>query len=526
MLPGLPAKRAPVDRDGFALVDILIDDGRIAEIAPAGRGEVGEAPRLALAGGIVLPLFVDAHTHLDKAPYLAARAQSDGDFVGALATVASGSRRQLERARRRAADGVLPALRLRARHRSDPHPYRQRRAADGDQLAGVRRGARALARPDRAAGDAAVPHRLRARRGAYARRRGDGRRARLEHSRRGDLHGPAACRGPRRPVPLAERKGWDLDFHVDETADPAAALARRRSPRPRSTTRFAGRILAGHCCSLARQERGRAESARSSWSRAPASASCRCRCATCSCRIGSAGRTPRWRGVTALHELKAAGRQRDDRQRQYARSVLRLRRSRHAGGLARGRAHPPSRLSRSAPGRRRCSRAPAQGDGARGRRHSRRRARRPDPDARARFHRACSRVRTWTGRCCAHGAPLDAASAGLCRNRRLWRASSMGRPTTSRRSASAIGAIECEDNPVLVRQKSRDFYWYSPVLKRELEAVTADIVVSPKSRGRGRHRARRGLCAEDSGHAARRRHRQLRPGDAADRRRAAQPDRR
>ncbi len=46
---------------------------------------------------------------------------------------------------------------------------------------------------------------------------------------------------------------------------------------------------------------------------------------------------------------------------------------------------------------------------------------------------------------------------------------------------SQIGPIKCEDNPVLVKQKSRDFYWYSPVLKRELEAVTADIVVSPVS---------------------------------------------
>ena len=44
-----------------------------------------------------------------------------------------------------------------------------------------------------------------------------------------------------------------------------------------------------------------------------------------------------------------------------------------------------------------------------------------------------------------------------------------------------IGPIKCEDNPTLVKQKSRDFYWYSPVLKRELEAVTADIVVSPKT---------------------------------------------
>src|SRR3984885_5020561 len=44
-----------------------------------------------------------------------------------------------------------------------------------------------------------------------------------------------------------------------------------------------------------------------------------------------------------------------------------------------------------------------------------------------------------------------------------------------------IGAIRTEDNPVLVKQKSRDFYWYSPVLNRELDAVTADIVVSPKT---------------------------------------------
>jgi len=44
-----------------------------------------------------------------------------------------------------------------------------------------------------------------------------------------------------------------------------------------------------------------------------------------------------------------------------------------------------------------------------------------------------------------------------------------------------IGSIKCEDNLTLVKQKSRDFYWYSPVLKRELEAVTADIVVTPKT---------------------------------------------
>ncbi|HVL74000.1 MAG TPA: FAD-binding oxidoreductase [Beijerinckiaceae bacterium] len=44
-----------------------------------------------------------------------------------------------------------------------------------------------------------------------------------------------------------------------------------------------------------------------------------------------------------------------------------------------------------------------------------------------------------------------------------------------------IAAIRIEENPALVRQKSRDFYWYSPVLKRQLEQVTADIVASPRT---------------------------------------------
>lgn len=44
-----------------------------------------------------------------------------------------------------------------------------------------------------------------------------------------------------------------------------------------------------------------------------------------------------------------------------------------------------------------------------------------------------------------------------------------------------IAGIKIEDNPAIVQQKSRDFYWYSPVLKKQLETVTGDIVVSPKT---------------------------------------------
>lgn len=46
-----------------------------------------------------------------------------------------------------------------------------------------------------------------------------------------------------------------------------------------------------------------------------------------------------------------------------------------------------------------------------------------------------------------------------------------------------IEGIKTEENPALVRQKSRDFYWYSPTLKRQLENVTGDILVSPANEG-------------------------------------------
>jgi FAD/FMN-containing dehydrogenase len=41
--------------------------------------------------------------------------------------------------------------------------------------------------------------------------------------------------------------------------------------------------------------------------------------------------------------------------------------------------------------------------------------------------------------------------------------------------------LTVETHPALVRQKSRDFFWYSPVLKRQLDNVTADLVVTTRS---------------------------------------------
>lgn len=46
---------------------------------------------------------------------------------------------------------------------------------------------------------------------------------------------------------------------------------------------------------------------------------------------------------------------------------------------------------------------------------------------------------------------------------------------------AALSHLDIDDNPVSVRAKSRDFFWYSPVLKARLDHLTADFVVAPRS---------------------------------------------
>jgi hypothetical protein len=48
---------------------------------------------------------------------------------------------------------------------------------------------------------------------------------------------------------------------------------------------------------------------------------------------------------------------------------------------------------------------------------------------------------------------------------------------------AALAHLEIDDKPVSVRAKSRDFFWYSPVLKARLDHVAADFVVAPRTEG-------------------------------------------
>ncbi|MGL4405126.1 MAG: cytosine deaminase, partial [Notoacmeibacter sp.] len=67
------------DSDGWALADLAVKSGKFSSIVPAGATAEND-----MAGRIVLPAFVDCHTHLDKGHIWPRSPNPDGSFMGAL----------------------------------------------------------------------------------------------------------------------------------------------------------------------------------------------------------------------------------------------------------------------------------------------------------------------------------------------------------------------------------------------------------------------------------------------------------
>ncbi len=287
--------------DDATLVDIVIDDGRISRIAAPGTVE---GPARDLDRGMVWPCFVDLHTHLDKGHIWPRAANPDGTRSGALAVVGA------DRERRWTADDVRARMEfgLRCAYAQGTRAIRTHLDSLGRQpwitwpvFAELREAWRgridlqavALFHPDAA--------------------RDDGWLAALA-----DL--VAECGGVMGGVPYmdagvddfldrvfghAERHGLDLDFHVDETHDPAAATLRRIAETALRRN-YPGRIVAGHCCSIAMQEPAERERTLDVVAQAGVAVVSLPMC-NMYLQDRAAGRTPRWRGVTLLHELRARG---------------------------------------------------------------------------------------------------------------------------------------------------------------------------------------------------------------------------
>jgi cytosine deaminase len=103
----------------------------------------------------------------------------------------------------------------------------------------------------------------------------------------------------------AANRGLDLDFHVDETGDPAANSLRAIADVALRTD-FPGRITAGHCCSLSTQPESEAAATMDRVAEAGIAVVSLPMCNMYLQGRGP-GETPIWRGVTQVHELSERG---------------------------------------------------------------------------------------------------------------------------------------------------------------------------------------------------------------------------
>jgi cytosine deaminase len=293
------------DRDGLALIDIGVEAGRIASILPAGTEGLHDGPVVDLDGGIVLPRLVDCHVHLDKGHIWPRQRNPDGSFMGALNSVMAD----------REANWSAPDVRARMEFGL--------RCAFAHGTAGLRTHIDSLGKQIGISWPVLAELRAEwAGRIAIQASPLFGIQFALDEGHVGDVvtavkaHGDGIFGCVSYMIPeldaaldivfrTAIENGFDLDFHVDETNDPAARSLEHIADAA-IRHRFAGRILAGHCCSLALQE-PEAEARIIAKVREAGIAVVSLPMCNMYLQDRAPGRTPRWRGVTALHELKAAG---------------------------------------------------------------------------------------------------------------------------------------------------------------------------------------------------------------------------
>ncbi|MBW4518200.1 MAG: cytosine deaminase [Scytolyngbya sp. HA4215-MV1] len=290
-------------REGLSLVDIEVRGGAIAQIVAANPAPSLSVSAIDLRQGMVLPCFIDIHTHLDKGQIWNRTPNLNGTFTNALEQVkkdcqnhwhAEDVYRRMEfglkcsyvhgtQAIRTHIDalgkqaeislGVLKRLQAEWAGRLSLQaaslvPLEIWLTPEGeilaDQFAEVNGllGGFALMRPDL---DAALD----------------------------------------RVFVLAKERDLDLDFHCDETNDPHS-ITLRHVAQAAIRHQYEGRVICGHCCSLAVQSAVEATKTLD-WVQQAGIGIVSLPMCNLYLQDRQSGRTPRWRGVTLLHELKQRG---------------------------------------------------------------------------------------------------------------------------------------------------------------------------------------------------------------------------
>jgi cytosine deaminase len=308
-LLGTDSLGAAVEPDGLVACDIRIEAGRIAAIARGGASGLDERPAsLDLDAGIVLPRLIDVHTHIDKGHIWPRRANPDGTIASARGAVMADREANWSAADVRARMDF--ALRCAFAHgtgaiRTHIDSYGKQTAISWPVLAEVR-----AAWKDRIAVQAVSNYLLT----TALDDEPQFRHVVETTARHGGILGGNTFPGEPireldkaldRVFAAAKDHGLDLDFHVDESgSDEARSLGAIASAALRH--KFAGRVVAGHCCSLSLYgDNERADTI----ARVADAGIAVVSLPMCNMYLQDrqAGRTPRWRGITPLHELAAAG---------------------------------------------------------------------------------------------------------------------------------------------------------------------------------------------------------------------------
>jgi len=299
-----PGLAATFDADGFALVDIAVADGKISSIATHGKSKA-PADAIDLGGRIVLPCFVDCHTHIDKGHIWPRKPNPDGSFMGALNATGA------DRAARWNADDVARRMDFSLRS-AYAHGTRAVRT-HLDSVAPQEEISWPVFETMRETWRGRIDLQAACLLGIEGVRDGKWfeKLAKRVAAAKGVL-GVVTYMVPDLEELLdkvfaqAIKHGLDLDFHADETDD-VAAISLKKIAEASLWNGFEGNILVGHCCSLARQPDLDVLDTLDKVAKTGMAVVSLPMCNLYLQDRRNNGTTPRWRGVTLLHEMKARG---------------------------------------------------------------------------------------------------------------------------------------------------------------------------------------------------------------------------
>ena len=299
----LPSTFQTSTQEGLCLVDFQIERGLIKRILVADSLPINDQNKFDLAKKIVLPGFVDIHTHLDKGHIWQRSPNSDGTFDTALKTAIQDSQQHWHQ------EDVLRRMdfSLRCAYAHGTTAIRTHLDSFGEQAEisfavfnelkqqwqnKITLQAVSLVGLDyyqTAAGVALV---------------------KKVKSSGGILGGVAYLRpGIDEQIAnifeLAEVNQLDLDFHVDENGDPNS-ICLQKIAAAALKYQFSGKIVCGHCCSLATQSPEVVEKTIDLVKRANIAIVSLPMC-NLYLQDRQQQKSPYWRGVTKIHELKRQG---------------------------------------------------------------------------------------------------------------------------------------------------------------------------------------------------------------------------